>query len=62
MYNLFISHSWAYSDQYDRLVSLLNAAPNFDYQDHLRPGSQCGAEGHAVGTRRKLECPRRYLR
>lgn len=31
MYNLFISHSWAYSDQYDRLVSLLNAAPNFDY-------------------------------
>ena len=26
------------------------------------PGSQCGAEGHAVGTRRKLECPRRYLR
>lgn len=24
--------------------------------------SQCGAEDHAVGTRRKLECSRRYLR
>lgn len=37
MYNLFISHSWAYSDQYDRLVSLLNAAPNFDYRNYSVP-------------------------
>lgn len=37
MYNLFISHLWAYSDQYDRLVSLLNAAPNFDYRNYSVP-------------------------
>lgn len=37
MYNLFISHSWAYSDQYDRLVALLNAAPNFEYRNYSVP-------------------------
>lgn len=37
MYNLFISHSWAYSDQYDRLVALLNAASNFDYRNYSVP-------------------------
>ena len=37
MYNLFISHSWSYSDQYDRLVALLNAAPNFDYRNYSVP-------------------------
>ena len=30
-YNLFISHSWAYSDAYEKLVNLLNAKPYFDY-------------------------------
>lgn len=37
MYNLFISHSWAYSDQYDRLVALLNAASNFEYRNYSVP-------------------------
>ena len=37
MYNWFISHSWSYSDQYDRLVALLNAAPNFDYRNYSVP-------------------------
>ena len=37
MYNLFISHSWTYSDQYNRLVSLLNAAPGFDYRNYSVP-------------------------
>ena len=32
-YNLFISHSWAYSDAYDKLVSLLNASLYFNYKN-----------------------------
>ena len=35
--SLFISHSWSYSDAYDRLVDLLNAAPNFQYSNHSVP-------------------------
>ena len=37
IYNLFISHSWAYSDQYDRLVRLLNQAPTFPYKNYSVP-------------------------
>lgn len=36
-YNLFISHSWAYSDAYRKLVSLLNNAPNFSYKNYSVP-------------------------
>ena len=36
-YNLFISHSWAYSDQYDRLISLLRSAPNFHFNNYSVP-------------------------
>ena len=36
-YNLFISHSWAYSDAYLKLVSLLNNAPNFSYKNYSVP-------------------------
>lgn len=35
--NLFISHSWAYSDAYDRFCNLLNAAPNFSYRNFSVP-------------------------
>jgi len=35
--NLFISHSWSYGDAYDRLVDLLNAAPNFEYRNYSIP-------------------------
>ena len=37
MYNLFISHSWAYSNQYDRLVNLLNSDPYFGYRNYSVP-------------------------
>lgn len=30
-YNVFISHAWNYSDDYDRVVQFLDGAPNFDY-------------------------------
>ena len=36
-YNLFISHSWAYSDAYNGLLRLLNAAPNFSYRNYSVP-------------------------
>lgn len=37
MYNLFISHSWTYGDEYDRLVQLLDAAPYFSYKNYSVP-------------------------
>ncbi len=35
--NLFISHSWAYGDAYEKLVKLLDAAPNFHYKNYSVP-------------------------
>lgn len=37
IYNLFISHSWAHSDNYDGLVNLLNSSPYFDYKNYSVP-------------------------
>ena len=36
-YNLFISHSWRYSDAYDRLVDLLKERPYFAFQNYSVP-------------------------
>ena len=36
-YNLFISHSWTYSDSYEKLIGLLNAKPRFYYRDYSVP-------------------------
>lgn len=36
-YNIFISHSWSYSDQYQGLVRLLNNAPYFSYSNYSVP-------------------------
>ena len=37
MYNLFISHSWKYSNQYDNLVNLLNKKKGFIYKNYSVP-------------------------
>ena len=37
IYNLFISHSWTYSDAYEKLVDLLNSAPYFSYKNYSVP-------------------------
>lgn len=37
MYNLFISHSWSYSDAYEKLISLLDAEPCFKYRNYSVP-------------------------
>lgn len=36
-YNLFISHSWTYSDAYEKLVGMLNNATNFSYKNYSVP-------------------------
>lgn len=36
-YNLFISHSWAYSDGYEKLIDLLEAKSYFSYKNHSIP-------------------------
>jgi hypothetical protein len=36
-YNLFISHSWSYSDAYEKLIKLLDAAPYFSYKNFSVP-------------------------
>lgn len=38
-YHLFISHSWNYSDSYDRLNELLQAHPTFIYKNFSVPPS-----------------------
>lgn len=37
MYNLFISHSWTYSDAYEKLINLLNSDPDFYYKNYSVP-------------------------
>lgn len=36
-YNLFISHSWSYSDAYEKLIALLKNRPYFDFRDYSVP-------------------------
>ena len=36
-YNLFISHSWTYSDAYDKMVNLLNSVSGFTYRNYSVP-------------------------
>ena len=35
--NLFISHSWSYTDAYTKLCRFLDAAPNFQYKNYSVP-------------------------
>ena len=37
MYNLFISHSWTYSDAYENLTGLLDNANYFMYKNYSVP-------------------------
>lgn len=36
-YDLFISHAWKYGDEYNRLVDMLNEAPNFKWRNYSCP-------------------------
>nr|CDQ37737.1 hypothetical protein BN993_07299 [Virgibacillus halodenitrificans] len=50
-YNLFISHSWAYSDAYDKLTSLLDNHQNFSYKNFSVPQNN---PIHTSGTDKEL--------
>lgn len=50
-YNLFISHSWAYSDAYECLIKLLDKDPNFSYKNYSVPKND---PIHNAGTDKKL--------
>ena len=50
-YNLFISHSWNYANQYDRLVNLLRSRPYFDFGNYSVPPDD---PIHSVGTNAQL--------
>ncbi len=36
-YNIFISHAWRYSEDYYRLVEMLNNAPYFKWRNYSVP-------------------------
>ncbi len=38
-HHLFISHSWSYSDQYQRLINLLNERSYFRFKDYSVPSN-----------------------
>ena len=50
-YNLFISHSWSYSDAYEKVVEMLDKKSYFSYQNFSVPQSD---PIHTNGTDREL--------
>ena len=50
-YNLFISHSWNYTDAYDRLTNLLNERGYFAFRDYSVPRND---PIHRAGTDAQL--------
>ncbi len=50
-YNIFISHSWAYSDAYDRIIELLDEQ-GLNYKNHSVPKND---PLHTRGTNKELE-------
>lgn len=50
-YNLFISHSWSYSDTYEKLLSLLDSRGYFSYRNYSVPMDD---PIHTRGTDREL--------
>ncbi len=50
-YNLFISHSWAYSDIYEKLEILLRERPYFAFKNYSVPKDD---PLHTSGTDKEL--------
>jgi len=51
-YNIFISHSWEYTDAYEKLVKLLDDKSYFSYNNHSVPKDD---PVHTNGTDRELK-------
>lgn len=52
MHNLFISHSWNYTDAYKKLVSMLEADPKFKFRNYSVPRN---SPIHNAPNQRKLK-------
>ncbi len=50
-YNIFISHSWAYGDAYDKLIKMLDSDGRFSYRNYSVPKD---SPIHNAGTDREL--------
>jgi Thoeris protein ThsB, TIR-like domain len=54
-YRLFISHAWDYHESYNRLVEMLNNAPNFIYSNYSVPKSEGFKRMSAADLRQQLK-------
>lgn len=54
-YDLFISHAWRYGDDYDRMVKLLNSAPNFSWRNYSCPEHDPAIDPDTPAGKRELE-------
>lgn len=61
LYDLFISHAWTYGAEYSRLVSLLDAAPNFAWRNFSVPEHDPLHGGSASQLRAGLEAQMRRV-
>ena len=53
-YHIFISHAWKYSDDYYRLVDLLNAASNFKWKNYSVPQHDPAIDPNTEAGEKKL--------
>ncbi len=53
-YRLFISHSWDYHECYERLVNILDKAPNFKWHNHSVPKSKPVLDPDKKFSKKKL--------
>ena len=55
-YNLFISHSWQYKDQYHRLVNLLRERKYFDFKNYsVDPNDPIHSRGSDAQLRQAIQ-------
>ena len=52
--DLFVSHAWKYGDDYNRLVGLLDAAPNFQGRNYSVPKHDPAIDPNTSSGRVKL--------
>lgn len=54
-YDIFISHAWRYSDDYNRLVKLLIEAPRFKWRNYSDPRHDPVIDPNSDVGRRKMK-------
>lgn len=54
-YNLFISHAWRYSSEYEKLINLLDNADGFSYNNYSAPKDKPLHNLDSTDVTKKLE-------